>query len=146
MGMRLRDLKGQTFGKWTVLEQAEHCPKTGKTRWVCRCTCGEERAVLSTNLVSGMSKGCRGCSDRSAAGRPNLALRKEMEGLVFGKWTVLRFDRSGDGEAAYWWCRCTCGNERSVNGSSLRRGKSTQCRPCAGRSVRARAANKERVS
>lgn len=44
----------------------------------------------------------------------------------FGRWTVLARDTSKKG-TAYWLCRCDCGTERSVCGSSLRGGVSTSC-------------------
>lgn len=46
-------------------------------------------------------------------------------GKVFGEWTVLaRLPGS------VWLCRCSCGKEQPVTGSSLAIGKSTKCRRC----------------
>lgn len=55
-----------------------------------------------------------------------------MTGQRFGKWTVLCRDftvetNSSSGRVAYWICKCDCGNLRSVNGVSLRRGISKSC-------------------
>lgn len=55
-----RDLTSQRFGKWLVLSQTENAP-TGRVRWLCRCDCGEERAVVAGHLVSGNSTSC-GCT------------------------------------------------------------------------------------
>lgn len=54
----LRDLTGQTFGRWTVIERANH--PGNATRWRCRCDCGTVKTVLSDSLVNGRSKSC-GC-------------------------------------------------------------------------------------
>lgn len=45
---------------------------------------------------------------------------------TFGDWTVLK-QVSKKGGYWYWLCICSCGEEREVNGSNLRSGKSTGC-------------------
>ena len=52
--------------------------------------------------------------------------RIDLTGQMFGRWTVLQYDRTKNGEA-YWLCKCTCGTVRSVNGYHLRSGRSTSC-------------------
>ena len=47
-------------------------------------------------------------------------------GQKFGRWTVIGRDTTKKG-TAYWLCKCDCGTERSVCGSSLRNGTSTSC-------------------
>ena len=42
----------------------------------------------------------------------------ELQGEQFGKWLVVRFAHTHQGQR-YWWCRCACGAERAVNQSSL---------------------------
>lgn len=54
----LIDLTGQTFGRWTVMRRAES--PTGRTMWLCKCSCGTERAVFAADLKSQKSKSC-GC-------------------------------------------------------------------------------------
>jgi hypothetical protein len=56
---RLIDLTGQTFNRWTVLARAENS-KAGQTRWLCRCTCGNEAIVQAAALRDNHSKSC-GC-------------------------------------------------------------------------------------
>jgi hypothetical protein len=60
---KLVDLKGQTFGHWTVLERGENA-RGGNARWWCQCHCercdGVIRLVWSTSLRSGMSRSCGG--------------------------------------------------------------------------------------
>lgn len=131
MGRPVRDLMGQTFGNWTVLERIPRKPGDFGVMWLCRCVCGNERAVPSANLCSGHSKGCRDCRQKLARARLVPQPLKEMAGLVFSRWTVLRFSHRDPDRAAYWWCRCECGSEVAVNGSTLRRGTSTQCTSCS---------------
>jgi hypothetical protein len=58
-------------------------------------------------------------------------------GEIYGRLTVVRIsDRRSAAGNAYWWCRCTCGNEREVPSDSLsnkiRRKKNiTECLECA---------------
>lgn len=51
---------------------------------------------------------------------------EDMTGRRFGRLSVLgRFHRGK--RAAYWWCRCDCGNEVAVNSHHLRVGKTKSC-------------------
>lgn len=51
----------------------------------------------------------------------------DLTGKRFGRWTVL--ERSGNNSSgqATWLCKCDCGTERIVSGSSLRAGRSNGC-------------------
>lgn len=62
--MTRTDLTGQRFGRLVVLGPAPNSGK--KTRWVCRCDCGQDVAVTSTHLVSGHTCSC-GCLQRERA-------------------------------------------------------------------------------
>lgn len=48
-----------------------------------------------------------------------------MIGRNFGRWKVLSQAESNDGR--YWNCRCECGTERRLKGSSLTSGHSSSC-------------------
>jgi hypothetical protein len=52
--MRLNDLTGQSYGRWTVVSYA------GNKGWVCRCECGTEKRVNADNLKAGKTRSC-GC-------------------------------------------------------------------------------------
>lgn len=55
----------------------------------------------------------------------------DLTGKVFGKRTVLqRVEKTASREWSYL-CRCVCGKEDVVRGSSLRAGKSHQCHACS---------------
>lgn len=50
----------------------------------------------------------------------------DIVGRRFGRWTVLR-DIASDDKDRRVWCRCDCGQERSVMAGSLRKGVSNSC-------------------
>ena len=52
-----RDILGQQFGEWTVVRRANDNYR-GSAVWVCRCSCGTERNVVSGGLHSGQSRSC----------------------------------------------------------------------------------------
>lgn len=54
-----------------------------------------------------------------------MSKRIELAGQRFGRWTVLSY-----AGAQKWHCRCACGTEKAVYGSSLRAGRSAGCLKC----------------
>ena len=66
--------------------------------------------------------------------------RRIETGKRYGRWRVLRFAAIRKSRA-YWWCLCDCGNERAVEGKSLRQGISQSC-GCLQREATARANRK----
>lgn len=59
-----RDLAGQQFGRWTVIERAER-DKHRFACWLCRCQCGTIKSVNENTLVRGKSTSC-GCLTKEA--------------------------------------------------------------------------------
>lgn len=56
--------------------------------------------------------------------------REDLTGQTFGQLTVIKFDekRSKDSQRMpYWICKCSCGNEVSVDEYKLRKGNKTSC-------------------
>lgn len=64
----VKDLTGQRFGRLIVLAFAGRQHR--QLYWLCRCDCGNEKAVVRGSLTSGRSRSC-GClrSEKSAARR-----------------------------------------------------------------------------
>lgn len=66
--IRLIDLAGKRFGKWTVICRGDDyiCEKNGVhcPRWICKCDCGTVRLVFGSVLRNGTSNSC-GCSRES---------------------------------------------------------------------------------
>ena len=55
-----RDLTGQKFGKLTVISRCEN-DKYGRAQWLCKCTCGRTRKVMSWCLTRSVIVHCGTC-------------------------------------------------------------------------------------
>ena len=51
----------------------------------------------------------------------------DLTGHTFGYWIVLGFSHNNKYKQPYWLCKCVCGKEKAVVGSSLRAGESKSC-------------------
>jgi len=60
--MRALDLTGQSFGRLTVIRRAENT-SSGRTRWLCRCDCGNKCTPWTLTLRNGTCTSC-GCYNR----------------------------------------------------------------------------------
>ena len=56
---KVLDLTKQKFGRLTVIKRVEN-DKHGKSRWLCKCDCGNEIQVVGIDLKSGHTQSC-GC-------------------------------------------------------------------------------------
>lgn len=52
---------------------------------------------------------------------------KDLSGKQFGELVVLRQDKDKESRYSYWICQCSCGNVKSIRGSSLTSGKQISC-------------------
>ena len=119
-----KDLSGKRFGALTVL----HRVQTGKKGvwWKCKCDCGKERIVSTRDLTSGRVVNC-GDEKNHPAQDATPKLRDDLTGRRFGRLTVIGLaDTKLSGQYA-WRCRCDCGNEIIVRGSTLRSGRTKSC-------------------
>ncbi len=48
-------------------------------------------------------------------------------GKKYGRWTVVAFSHTGERNRRFWLCRCQCGTERAVIGTTLTCGRSRSC-------------------
>lgn len=85
----------------------------GQVLWECLCDCGNKSIVRTVDLKN--TKSC-GCLKHKY---------KDHTGEKVGKLTVLNFDHID--MQAYWKCKCECGNEIVVRGSSLTNGRVFSC-------------------
>ena len=104
--MTLGEYIGKQFNNWTVIDIIDD--KTA----LCQCTCGNVGNVPIYNLETGRSKSC-GCSRYT---------KGDITGKRFGEYTVLKM--LPDKKAL---CRCSCGKEREVYISNLKRGLQLSC-------------------
>ena len=58
--------------------------------------------------------------------KPRKTRKKDLTGMVFGNWTVLR-EAKLDSIKDVWVCRCACGKESVVRGGNLRGCYSRSC-------------------
>lgn len=115
------DLSGQRFGRLVAVCDVGSLRKF--RLWRLRCDCGSEIERTSADVRHGKIRSC-GCLQRDLSSeRTSL----KLEGLVFGRLTVLsRFGDDGHGHVT-WKCACECGGETIVSGTILRRGKTKSC-------------------
>lgn len=64
------DLTGQRFGSLVALSKAES--RKGKTYWLCRCDCGNEKEIQTGHLTSGVTTSCGCLQSLSQKDRNNL--------------------------------------------------------------------------
>lgn len=119
---KLIDLTGHIFGRWIVLSRADNSP-SGQTKWLCRCDCGNSRAVFATTLRDGTSRSC-GCLKRELAIK---RLTIDITGRKYGRLTAIREIGIDTHHNTIWLCKCECGNEISVSSRNLRHGKVKSC-------------------
>ena len=130
MGRKI-DLTGQTFGKLTVLEEAQERNKSGSVCWICRCECGNIVVVSGDNLRRNHTKSC-GCQKKESA----QARVVDLTGQRFGKLVVNRKTNNPypGNRHTYWLCDCDCGKtDVLVDGENLKSGKISSC-GCLGNS------------
>lgn len=109
------DLRGQEFGRLTVLRPADMPPKTQGHFWVCACSCepGKETIAATAKLRAGRKTSC-GCKQN----------RMDLSGKRVGTWTVLRQSKArGKNRALHWQIKCDCGFERTAPTADLNAGK-----------------------
>ncbi len=75
MSRKRIDLTGKTFGYLQVVERAENS-KSNRTQWKCKCKCGKEVIVSTSNLRKGHTKSC-GCLKIEKASKKNTYIEKE---------------------------------------------------------------------
>lgn len=122
----LDDLTGMTFGYLTVIERADDyiTPLNGKVyvQWLCKCICGKETIVTSSNLKSGSTVSC-GCK--------NPKKLKDLTGQQFGGLTVVKRVKSyvnpSGRKLVRYLCKCSCGQYIYALANTLRVWDVTSC-------------------
>ncbi len=70
---------------------------------------------------------------------------QDLTGTTYGLWYVVELHSIDKWGHPSWLCRCQCGVEKSIQGSNLRSGQSTQCRSC-GRKTHGQTGSPEHVT
>lgn len=115
------EMVGKTFGELTVIAKGPPAQAGQHQKWLCRCSCGQEKLVRGNALRLGKSKTCGGPAH----------VCKDMTGKRFGRLIVLRRDMTrlyGKFKTkVYYVCQCDCGKTVSVTQGSLKDGTTKSC-------------------
>jgi hypothetical protein len=78
-------MTNRVFARWTVIDRAPHIGES-RAWWLCRCVCGEVRAISGNELRGGRTQSC-GCLRRersSASNRTHGQSRTRLYGVWKG--------------------------------------------------------------
>lgn len=136
------DMTGKTVGALTVVSVAPRRPGHG-LEWRCVCQCGESAIHRTAEL--------RGYLQRSPYQKCRHATRLvhgnafDLEGLRYGRLTMICDAGRAPGGGRLWLCQCDCGEKTTGPAKHIRHGTKTSCgcarggaRPNAGSRWRAR--------
>lgn len=128
---KLKDLTGQDFGYWHVLERAENT-KSGRARWLCKCTlCNKTIKAVDGSHLRGGRTTCCGCNKMEKMRQASI---KDRVGKQYGYLLVKRLATKEESPkknyyGAYWICDCLkCGRTNiCVRGDYLEKGDTKSC-------------------
>ena len=124
IGKPKKDLINQKFGKLMVLYPTQD--NNGRLIWHCKCDCGKECDVSTTNLTTGHTKSC-GCLRKEEAHKTGLKNLIDLTGQTFGYLTVLKDSKERRGKDVLWECQCVCGKIVKVATNDLKIGSTKSC-------------------
>jgi len=78
---KIKDLVGLKFGRLTIIK-LNGKDKWGSYLWLCKCDCGNEKVIGSSNLKRGLTKSC-GCLYKDRMGKGNPGYRHGMRHTKF---------------------------------------------------------------
>lgn len=113
-----KDISGERFGYLTAIRRSTE----NKSKWVCRCDCGNSKEIATTHLMGGKIKSC-GCKRSEMISN---GLKEDISGMTFSRLTAARPTRDKRGSIK-WECSCSCGGKASVSVGSLRGGYTKSC-------------------
>jgi len=116
------DLVGNQFERLAVVRRVEN-DKRGRTRWLCRCICGNEKVIAGASLRPGGTESC-GCFQKERASQASTI---DITGHKYGRLTVIERAGSYRRHQTTWLCRCDCGNEVVIKSNALRSGNTKSC-------------------
>lgn len=122
------DLIGQKFGEWTVISFDKKVKY--QKYYNCKCSCGVERSVAKSNLVSNKSTSC---------GHTKQIPKNDLTGRRFGRLIVVSYvdhnPKDVTSRGCRWLCKCDCGNEIVTRTQDLTRQQVKSC-GCLNRDMR----------
>ncbi len=116
----IESLRGQRFGRLTVVDEAE---KTrGVRRMLCLCDCGNKITTELSHLKNGHTQSC-GCL-RMDKFKSNA---KDIAGQRFGRLVAVEPTDKRFKTSVVWRCICDCGKETYVECEDLTNGQTKSC-------------------
>ena len=114
---KAKDLRGQKFGRLTVLCRV---PNMGKdVAWKCKCECGTIKNIRGGSLTRGNTLSC-GCYNKEK-------ISNDLTGKRFGMLTAIKPTGKKRGRYIEWECLCDCGNIHTARSGDLVYGSVTSC-------------------
>lgn len=88
--MKLIDLTGQKFGRWTVIRKTDE-RQAKSVMWECRCDCGTVQLVNGANLRKGLTLSC-GClnSEKAAEHCRDMAKHNMYRSRLYRVWCGMK--------------------------------------------------------
>lgn len=114
---RAKDYSNQIIGDFKVLYRTnppKDKEKSDHAYWLCQCQkCSKYKIIAATRLKRGVCE----CE-----------CKYDLTGKQIGRWTVLyKTNETTKNGTSLWHCKCSCGNEKDVDGYTLRSGQSKSC-------------------
>lgn len=75
------DITNQRFGKLVAIKKV--ASKSGKTYWLCKCDCGNEKEIQTSHLTSGATTSCGECFGKKALQKANIEKKCILCGKIF---------------------------------------------------------------
>lgn len=112
------DLTGKEYEYFKVIKR--NSERTGKNVWWdCECYCRTPFVATTTEINKGTRRSC-GCMRKQLIGQAHF---QDLTGEIFGELEVIERDfnhpQNGIKPRTYWKCKCSCGNEVSVERTHL---------------------------
>ena len=127
------DLTGQRFGRLVALYPIIKTENNERTKWHCKCDCGNECDVSLTNLTrtDRLSTQSCGCLQKETVGEMS---RKDITGMRSGLLTALYpTDERDNYHGVLWICQCDCGKQIKTSTANITSQHISSC-GCATRS------------
>jgi hypothetical protein len=115
------DMTGKIFGRLTAIKDVGTKDKT--RMWQFNCSCGNEFIAKGTEVRFGSTKSCGCLANELSSERKRL----KLDGKRFSRLLVIKCNGPSKHGHVQWLCKCDCGKESIVDGSSLVSGKSNSC-------------------
>jgi hypothetical protein len=115
----IKDLTDQIFGRLTIIRYSYNIKSN--SYWLCQCTCGNQKIVQSSNLISGGCKSC-GCLQKESRSRRFI----DLTGKQFGRLKVINLSHK-KANRFYWNCVCDCGAKDIVSSGNLKSKRVQSC-------------------